>query len=544
MELLIGMTLFFLPLLPAAFGMEVALFFLPRYRRAILYSLPMAAAMSAAVIVVWMMFQRVGFAYELEWIEGGILQQVVRILDGHAPYAKPGFEYVPALYAPLYYYLSAAMTFVLGVGLPALRAVSVLASALTGVAIALSVWQVTKSGLAALLGFLAYCAMYKFSLYWFDVARVDNVWTMWLAFTVALLLRYQMIISMRVLFLAAICFALAVMSKQASFFLAPFLFLVIWLWSGLRFAWVFAVMAAVVVLVLSAFFQWHSDGWFFYFTMQMAPHHGLKKDFLWIFLLGDVIANVLFVAAFSLLFIKVVSGDARVRSGWLVLLSGFGAMAFVSRKYPGGESNVLMPFFMLLIIMAVSYFSLMVERYRYSRNRLLSFLSVLLAFNFYHGWVVGAAEYHVPARRAGGDDAVGDALVKKISQVPGRVCVTMHGYLGYLAGKGFCSHRLLLQDVMMAGNSELIDSIRAEAREKIMAGYYDVIVIDEFAEINSLGVDIKEIPYTMTLLENSTEYPQYEFYPIVSGTKPMYWLEYNGIGFVDNSKRIESSSSK
>ncbi len=538
MELAVALMHIFLPILPASIALGVALYYLPRHRRVVLYALPIAAAAGATSIVVWMMFQRVGYAYELEWIEGGILQQVVRILEGHAPYAKPSLEYVPALYAPLYYYLSAAMTFIVGVGLPALRTVSVLASALTGIAMAFSVWQLTKSCWAALLGFLAYSVMYQFAFFWFDVARVDSVWTMWLAFTVALLLRYQMAQSMRVLCLAAACFGLATLSKQASVFVAPFLFLAVWSWSGLRSACVFAALTAVIVVALAMLLQWHSEGWFFYFTLQMAPHHGLKQDFLGQFLLSDIVGNVLFIAGFSVLFIKAVSIDAKVRLGWLALLMGFGGMAFVSRMYPGGESNVLMPFYMLLTVMSVSYFALMVQRYTQSHYGWIGLVSVLLAFNFYHGWVKEAAEYRVPTRREGGDDAIGDALVKKISQVPGRVCVTMHGYLGYMAGKGFCSHRFFMEDVIMAGDSELVEPLQAEAREKIMSGYYQVIIIDYHAEINSLGINIKDIPYTMTLLENSPDYPQHEFYPIVSGSKPMYWLEYNGVGFVDNSQRI------
>jgi hypothetical protein len=518
-------------------GMATALHFSSCHRRMVLYGLPMATAIGATGIMVWMMFQRVGYDYELEWIEGGILQQVVRIIEGHAPYGKPGMAYVPALYAPLYYYFSAGMTYLLGIGLPALRAVSVMASAITACVIALSVWQLTKSRWATCLGFLAYSVMYQFTLTWFDVARVDNLWTMWLALTVLLLLRKPLQGNYGVV-LAAACFSLAVFTKQASLFVSPFLFLAVWSWSGFRSACVFTAVTVVIVATLTLLMQWHSDGTFFYFTMQMAPHHGMKKGFLGPFLLWYIAGNLLFILIFSALFIKEVSVDIRVRLGWLALLLGFGGMSTISRMYPGGENNVLMPLLMLLTIMSVSYFALMVERHTHSHYQCVGLLSVFLAVNFYHGWVRGAADYRIPTRRPGGDDDIGDALVKKISQVPGRVCVTMHGYLGYMAGKGFCSHRLLLQDVMMAGDSEMVMPIQKEAREKLMSGYYQVIVIDQFAEINGLGVDIKDIPYTMTLLENSPDYPQYEFFPIVGGSKPMYWLEYNGVGFLDNSKRV------
>jgi hypothetical protein len=529
------------PLFFAAIYTIAGLYFFPRHKLVILYSLPIFTAAIAMGIMVWMMFQRVDYNYELEWVEGGVFQQVVRILEGHAPYSKPSFEYVPALYAPLYYYVSAGFSLVLGKGLPALRAVSVLATLVTSIVIALSVLHLTKSRLAAFLGFLAYSTMYLHTLCWFDVGRVDSLWTMWLSITVIFLLYQQPRYDISMLIISAVSFVLAIFTKQISLFSAPFLFMTIWLWSGLYKASIFMALVAIAVIGIGALFQQHSGGWFYFFTLELAPAHGMKEGMLSHFFWVDIVGKIPVVAVFSLLFVRIINSSARVRMGWLSLTSAFVGMSLLSRMYTGGESNVLMPLYMLLTIMSVSYFEVVVKKYQDSRIILLGVLSVLLAVNFQSGWVAEPAEYHVPNRRPGGDDAIGDALVKKISQVSGRVCITMHGYLAYLAGKEFCSHRLLVQDVLMGNDNELAESLRTDARKKIMEGYYQVIIIDDYVDIQGFGINIQDIPYSMKLLENDTDYPQYEFYPIVSGTKPRFWLEYNGKGFVDETAKAPPS---
>ena len=43
----------------------------------------------------------------LEWMEGGVLQQVLRVVQHQPLYGDPSLDFVPALYMPLYYCFSA-----------------------------------------------------------------------------------------------------------------------------------------------------------------------------------------------------------------------------------------------------------------------------------------------------------------------------------------------------------------------------------------------------------------------------------------------------
>src|SRR4051812_20210468 len=72
--------------------------------------------------------RRVSYPYALEWMEGGTLQHVLRVLEGKRLYVEPTLAFTPFIYTPLYYWVCAPVVRIFGTGLPALRAVSVAAS--------------------------------------------------------------------------------------------------------------------------------------------------------------------------------------------------------------------------------------------------------------------------------------------------------------------------------------------------------------------------------------------------------------------------------
>ena len=80
------------------------------------------------VIYLWMVFYRIRYPFDLEWIEGGMVNQVQRLLHGQSMYVAPGIDFVPFLYPPVYFYFSALPALLFGIGLFPLRLVSFLAS--------------------------------------------------------------------------------------------------------------------------------------------------------------------------------------------------------------------------------------------------------------------------------------------------------------------------------------------------------------------------------------------------------------------------------
>ena len=143
----------------------------PALARRVVTALAGVWALVLAVCFVW----RIGFALELEWMEGGSLHQALRLQQGLPMYPAPSADFVPFLYTPLYPALLAALGGVFPLGYALGRAVSVLAV----VAVGLGLWRLVghegkpRAHQAAAVGL--WCAGYVFSFRWYDVARADSL---------------------------------------------------------------------------------------------------------------------------------------------------------------------------------------------------------------------------------------------------------------------------------------------------------------------------------------------------------------------------------
>jgi hypothetical protein len=118
---------------------------------------------------------RIGFALELEWMEGGSLHQALRLQQGLAIYPEPSAEFVPFLYTPLYTMLLAALGWVLPLDFWLARAVSIAAC----VAVGAGLWRLVgqegkpRAHQAAAVGL--WCSGYVFTYRWYDVGRADSL---------------------------------------------------------------------------------------------------------------------------------------------------------------------------------------------------------------------------------------------------------------------------------------------------------------------------------------------------------------------------------
>src|SRR5262245_19847897 len=77
-------------------------------------ALAAAALFTAAYIgVAWL---RMSYPYELEWMEGGSLDDVARVLAGQPLYTTPTLQFIPYAYPPLYFWIGAGFARVFGNG--------------------------------------------------------------------------------------------------------------------------------------------------------------------------------------------------------------------------------------------------------------------------------------------------------------------------------------------------------------------------------------------------------------------------------------------
>jgi 4-amino-4-deoxy-L-arabinose transferase-like glycosyltransferase len=93
-----------------------------------LRALLVAAAGAHLAAFLFVAVARLIYPYELEWVEGGLADEVLAILRGQAPYARPSLHPVAFIYPPLYFYASAAVAALIGPGFLPLRLVSLAAT--------------------------------------------------------------------------------------------------------------------------------------------------------------------------------------------------------------------------------------------------------------------------------------------------------------------------------------------------------------------------------------------------------------------------------
>jgi len=300
-------------------------------------------ALSAWLVVsfAWVVVQRFRFPVEVEWMGGSILDHVERVRRGESPYVAPSARFIPFLYPPLYYWVSAAVSRVTSVFV-ACRVVSLVATlANAGFVYALA-RRFGASRFWSAVGVGLFFGAYSLTGFWYDIERCDSLaTTLWLAGAYAWA-RFEKRGGAAI---AGAIFAFAFLAKQQSISLVfwPALALAVTRqWRTLaRFA-AGAAIGAVPPIALAV-----KNPWFYRYCVEYPSHHGVDPDLITGLLSDDFGKGFLL---FGVTVIVLAVWAARVwrerRDGSESLAAGailFGAFvsAAASRLHVGGWSNVL-----------------------------------------------------------------------------------------------------------------------------------------------------------------------------------------------------------
>lgn len=284
---------------------------------------------------------RVTSPYPLEWMEGGSLEHVLRLLRGEPLYAPPTAEFIAYLYPPLGYVPMALGVLLLGPSLPAARASSLVLFVLTTWAVARAANAHAADRRAGLLAAGLWAAGYGYGGGFSDLARIDPTLLCLLAWGVERLSAARVASGLLLL-------ALSVFGKQHG---------LLFLGAGCGWALVrhgrsarSAVAASIATVVLLGLaLQARSDGWFLTYTWTLPRSHGLSFKLL----LGYFAVHVaLFLPLLGTLACVELWRERRALSApSCVLLSALAASA-LGRAHPGGDDNVLLPGYLLLCVTA------------------------------------------------------------------------------------------------------------------------------------------------------------------------------------------------
>jgi 4-amino-4-deoxy-L-arabinose transferase-like glycosyltransferase len=446
-------------------------------------------------------FARIGYPYDLEWMEGGSLEHVARVLRGQAVYVPPSLEFTPYIYGPLYYYVAAVFAKLFGLRLLSLRIVSLAASLGVFVLIALLVRQRTRSRLGALVAVGLFAALFERSGAFFDLARVDSLALFLTLFPVWLLLGSE-----RHDVAAGVLLAAAVFTKQSMLLIgAPAVLARSW---SLRGPQRLQCLAAFIAVAAGGSVVLHlcTHGWSTYYMFTLPASHSWVTD-SWIGYWRDDLFIAVPVAMLALGF--TIAGARRgftIQAVELAVVFGCLAESWSSRMHSGSFSNVLMPVYACLAWQTGAVMGWLDEsapvpskraltdappamvpdrppsgiRRLFSRHGLLDPRSVhalapwaclvQLALLWFPPWK------QVPTAA---DRAAGAAFVAKLAAVPGPVLVPFHPHLARLAGKATYAQEMALFDVLRGGDRHAADALGAEIRRRLRAREFAAVIVDQ-----------------------------------------------------------------
>jgi len=228
----------------------------------------------------WLMAKRIGYPYDLEWMEGGQLAHSLRILNHQPIYGPPSVDFIPYLYTPFYPILLAAISKITGLGYVLGRIVSLL-SFLTATIMGY-VFARREGGDRA----TAACAMvipvaaYVPTGQWYELARPDSLYLALVA--VAVMVGWWKRHSHIGGVVTALLLVTAFFTKQTA---SPFMIALGIAFSGRQLAYreiTFAVTLALTGLPLLYWANHSSQGWFWTYVFQLHQSHEFYRARAWL----------------------------------------------------------------------------------------------------------------------------------------------------------------------------------------------------------------------------------------------------------------------
>ena len=456
---------------PSSYGLsrDIVLRILERSGAALL----VIGASAFLIAYIGIALVRLRYPFELEWMEGGSVLHVERILNRQPLYVRPSVEFTPFIYSPLYYYMSALPAQVLGNGFVPLRLVSFVASLGSCVAIFLLVHRRTASVFASFLASCLFAASFRLTGAWFDLARVDSLSLFLLLVGVYLSDDRRALV--RTLGAATFLF-LAFFTKQSALIVGVSIAASA-LITRRRFERVL-VPGVLGVLVVGSGLAMNAatDGWYGYYVFAVPARHPIETRMLTEFWTRDLATHLPIAVTFCV-FALVAWRWIRREPGQVVRDAAlFGSLlvaSYVSRIHSGGYDNVLMP---AAAGVAIFFGIGLAASRQASRQRPLLALAFTVAAGIQFWMLTYSPAGQVPPS-AGRQE--GEKLLQRISAIEGDVYWSDHPWYSFDLGKSAQAQAMALTDVIRAGASDSVrESLEDEMTAAVEQERYAAFVVD------------------------------------------------------------------
>jgi hypothetical protein len=433
-----------------------------------------AAALWYLCVYLTVALLRISYPFDLEWMEGGSVDHVVRVLAGQTLYIQPQIAFIPFDYPPLYFYVCALVARIVGVGYFPLRLVSVASSLVCFGCIYQIVKKDTNSRFSGIIAAGLFAATFRISGAWLDLARVDS---MCLALFLLAILILHSSRSVLAYVVTGILLALSFLTKQPALAMAlPVVLYAVYVHRR-RGLWL-AVSLSAIVAISSVLFHVATSGWYTFYVWEFPFKHPFLRPSAVTFWTQDMLARLPIAFTASLLLVVwCLLGRQRAEMFWPAVFVGMTGAAYRSRLQSGAFDNVLMPAYAITAIL----FGLIVGRAIQSMGQRSATRNSLAEAAVYTACIIQMAllGYNPRAlvpRMA--DRAAREQLLEAISAVSGDVFVPSHGYVTTAAGKSPHAHLMALFDIAKVGDEQSA-KLAEQLRTAIRQTAFDAIVLDD-----------------------------------------------------------------
>ncbi len=454
----------------------------------ILKCLLLAIAAGYIFLYLFVALSRIQYPFELEWLEGSLVDHVRRILAGQRLYVIPSLEFIPFFYTPLYFYLSAGVSKILGVGFFPLRLISFIASLGCFAVLYLIVERETKSRFSAFLSASLFAATFRASGAWFDIARVDSLF---LFFLLAAVYAVRFKTSLNWTVLAGALISLSFLTKQTALIISLPIMLYCVYADWRRSIFLIGIVASVVTGTTLLLDNIH-DGWYAYYIFRVPAHHAIIRNMFVDFWTKDLLLALPVACLMSAwcLYAKFSYMTRKTFLFYFLMTGGMVGASWLSRLHEGGYDNVLMTAYAALSIL----FGLTVHTaIRWLRTMSLGVRSpgetaIYLACITQFAFLVYNPIRQIPTRQ---DLQAGRELIGMLALVDGEIYLGDHGYLSSLAGKTSYAHEETMYTVWAGdpglGRTKLTEEVEQAIRGKKFSAI--ILDADRFRKIWFDGLD-------------------------------------------------------
>ncbi len=391
---------------------------------------------------ILLVLKRLNYPFELEWIEGAVVDHCRWILSGRGLYVPPSINFVPFNYPPLYFYVSALAMKIFGVGFFAPRFVSFISSLGCMGIIYFWVRYETKDRFLSFVTVGLFAAAYKYTGAWYDIARADSLQ---MFFIIAALYSARRLSISKGAVISAVLLVTSFYIKQSALLIALSLGIYYFFRSRkafLIFSGIFLSFAIGAFLIL----YWKSNGWFYYYAVLIPQQHELVRSKIILFWADPLMRGIAPMFILVIAYLMLGKRKKIIKDGFaffLLITVGCILIAFLTMIHTVAYLNNLIPVVAVIIVFSMISLRFLFGLAVRKGGNWNSFLWLILILQFIN--FVYIPTQQLPSAE---DRSAGEKFINLLKGFDGDVLVRDHGYYSVLAGKRSFAQRMAVKDVM------------------------------------------------------------------------------------------------